>query len=182
MPQINLAGGPHGAATLNQGTDDEERYWPYAKGSRQLHLLQRAFFVIDHNLFKKKAHCNSYFRLLRSDGSSRSFDDVWQDSDIWISYEPRTNLGWDGTTNATDGKEISIGEDAFRTGNVWYVTGVLVQELAHTNEAGGPPSKAAATALKYCGLAWLYDGAVGVSPVLRRTPMNGSRKLLMPCS
>jgi hypothetical protein len=166
MPQINLAGGPHGDITLSQGTPDEARFWGYPKKSRPLHLLQRAIFIIDHNIFKKNTHCNSYFKLLRADGSSRSFDDVWRDADIWISYEPRTALGWDGLTNAVDGKEITIGEDAFRTGNVWYVTGVLVHELAHTNGAGLKPSKAAAEALRYCGLAALYDGAVGVTPPL----------------
>lgn len=164
MPQINLDGGPHGDTTLSSGQPDEARFWGYPSKSRQLQLIQHSFKIIQGNIFKKKTHCNSYFKLLRADGSSRSFDDVWKDPDIWISYEPRTGLGWDGLTNSVDGKEITIGEEAFRTRNVWYLTGVLVHELAHTNGAGVAPSKAAATALKYCGLAALYDGAVGVSP------------------
>jgi hypothetical protein len=161
MPQINLDGGPHGSNTLSPGTPDEARFLPYSPG-RALTCLQRAFRIIQHNIFNKNNECNKYFKLLRADGTSRSFDDVWSDPDIWISYEPRVSLGWDGLTNFVDGKEITIGEAAFAKGNVWYVTGVLVHELAHTNGAGGPPSKAASTALKFCGLAALYDGAVGV--------------------
>jgi hypothetical protein len=160
MPQINLAGGPHGTTTTGAGTADETRYWPYPKGT-SLSSLQRAFFIISHNIFKKNVACNRYFRHL---SGARSFDDVWNDATIWVNYEPRVGLGWDGSTNAVGGKEITIGEEAFQKGNVWYVVAVLVHELAHTNGAGGPPSQAAANALKSCGLAALYDGAVGVTP------------------
>ena len=169
MPQINLDGGPHGNVTLNPGNTEEARFWGYSAKSRQLHLLRQAFSIVQKNIFKKNNHCNNYFKHLRADGSSRSFDEVWEDPSIWVSYEPRTGLGWDGLTNFVNGKEITIGEDAFRTKHVWYVTGVLVHELAHTNGAGGKPSKAAATALKYCGLAAFYDGAVGVEPRISRS-------------
>jgi hypothetical protein len=160
MAKINLDGGPHGSLTTNAGTADETRFWPYKPG-RALDCIKKAVWIVEHNIFKKNVPCNRYFKTLRADGTARSFDDVWSDPDIWISYEPRVGLGWDGATNAVDGKEITIGEEAFAKGNVWYVVGVLVHELAHTNGAGGPPSKAASTALKFCGLAALYDGAVG---------------------
>jgi hypothetical protein len=160
MPQINLAGGPHGTTTTDEGTADETRYWPYPRGD-SLRLLQRAFFIITHNIYKKNVACNRYFRHL---AGGRSFDDVWDDATIWINYEPRVGLGWDGATDQTGGKEITIGEAAFQKKNVWYVVGVLVHELAHANGAGGPPSRAAAEALKHCGLNALYDGAIGVTP------------------
>jgi hypothetical protein len=168
MPKINLADGPHGSLTTDPGTSDEVRYWPYPPG-RALHLLRRADFIVEHNIFRKKKSCNDYFKQLRGGNTARSFDEVWGDSDIWINYEPRVKLGWDGMTNDSN-LDITIGEDAFRTGNVWYVTGILVHELAHTNGAGGAPSLAASTALKYCGLAALYDGAVGVAPRVATGP------------
>ena len=43
-----------------------------------------------------------------------------------------------------------------------------LHELAHTNGAGVALSKAASAALKFCGLAALYDGAVGAAPRARR--------------
>jgi hypothetical protein len=167
MPQVNLAGGPHGSFTTDAGTADETRFEPYPEG-RPLSILKQAIWIIEHNIFKKKSHCNSYFKLLRADGTSRSFDEVWSDPDIWINFDPRITNGWDGATNAVDGKEITLSQSAFQSGNRWYVTGVLVHELAHTNGAGGSPSKAASTALKFCGLAALYDGAVGVAPRARK--------------
>jgi len=167
MPQVNLASGPHGSFVLDAGTDDETRFEPYPEG-RALTLLNQAIWIIQNNIFKKKSECNKYFKLLRADGTSRSFDDVWSDPDIWINFDPRITNGWDASTNAVDGKEITLSQSAFQTRNRWYVAGVLVHELAHTNGAGGPPSKAASTALKFCGLAALYDGAVGVAPRARR--------------
>lgn len=163
MPQINLAGGTHGSFTLAAGTADEMRFGAYPEG-RSLTILKQAIWIIEHNIFKKKSHCNSYFKLLRADGTSRSFDEVWSDDAIWINYDPRITIGWDGATNAVDGKEITLSEAAFQTRNRWYVTGVLVHELAHTNGAGVAPSIAASTALKFCGLGALYDGAVGIAP------------------
>lgn len=169
MPQINLDGGPHGRVTRLAGTANEERYWPYPTG-RSLDCLRRAISIIDKNIFKKNNACNIYFKTLTTGPASRSFDDVWTDPAIWIGYDPRTGVAWDGSTTP-DNKDISIGEDAFKRGSVWYVTAVLVHELAHTAGAGGPPSKAASTALKHCGLAALYDGAVGV----RAGTDNGQR-------
>ena len=158
MPQINLASGSHGNLTLYPGTSDEARFWPYPDNSPQLKVLKHAFHIIKHNIYKKNNACNAYFRKL---ASGRSFDDVWNDSRVWVSYEDRTGLGWDGQTNAVGGTEITLGEDAFRQRNIWYLTAVLVHELAHVGGAGVAPSKAASEALKSCGLAALYDGAIG---------------------
>ncbi len=172
MPQINLDGGPHGISTRYAGTPDEERYWGYSPTSRQLTLLKRAESIIQNNIYKKNVSCNHYFKKLSVTPPSRSFDEVWEDADIWISYEPRMGLGWDGATDAVFGKEITLGEDAFKKGNVWYLTAVLVHELAHTNGAGGAPSIAASTSLKFCGLIGLYDGAIGVRDNSRPGPEN----------
>jgi hypothetical protein len=165
MPQINLVSGRNNTYTFGAGTANEFRFWPYADGS-QLHLLRRALFIIEHNIYKKNNACNKYFGTLSPAAASRSFDKVWEDNTIWISYEPRTGLGWDGATDSGQ-KEVTLGEDAFTHdgGNRWYVAAVLVHELAHCAGAGGAPSKAASTALKFCGLANLYDGAVGARVV-----------------
>ncbi len=159
MPQINLASGRNSTVTMNAGAADEMRWWPYSPGD-SLNLLRRAITAIEHNIFKKNNACNNYFKRL-APASPHSFDDIWSDASIWISYEPRVGLDWDGVTNSVGGKEISIGEDAFKKSNFWYVAGVLVHELAHCAGAGGAPSIAASTALRFCGLASLYDGAVG---------------------
>jgi hypothetical protein len=169
MVQINLEGGPHGRVTRLAGTPGEERYWPYPPGP-SLERLRGAIRIIENGIFKKNSACNIYFKTLSSGPASRSFDEVWADPTIWIGYDPRTGVPWDGSTTLQN-KDVSIGEDAFRRGNTWYVVGVLVHELAHTAGAGGPPSKAASTALKHCGLAALYDGAVGV----RANRDNGQR-------
>ena len=121
MPQVNLVGGPHGSFTTDAGTADEVRFEPYP-GGRALSILKRAIWIIEHNIFKKKSHCNNYFKLLRADGTSRSFDEVWSDPAIWINFDPRLTEGWDGATNAVDGKEITLSQSAFQTGNRWYVT------------------------------------------------------------
>jgi len=159
MPQINIAGCAHGDMTTDAGTADETRYWAYPQGD-SLRLLRQAFFIIRHNIYKKNVACNRYFRHLPG---GRSFDNVWDDATIWVNYEPRVGLGWDGSTDSS-GSEITIGEEAFQKHNVWYVVAVLVHELAHAGGAGGPPSQAAAEALKHCGLKALYDGAIGVTP------------------
>ena len=172
MAQINIDGGPHGSLTLLAGTAGEKRFWPYPTTGRSLNLLRRAVSIIDNNIFKKNVACNNYFKRLSTSPASRSFDDVWSDAGIWISYDARTGLTWDGVTNTVFGKEIAIGEDAFKTGNVWYVTAVIVHELAHTNGAGGPPSIAASSALKFCGLTGLYDGAVGAKDNVGPGPEN----------
>jgi hypothetical protein len=172
MAQINVEGGPHGITTLNQGTADEARFWGYAASGRQLNLLQRAVSIIQNNIYKKNVSCNHYFKKLSLTPPSRSFDEVWEDANIWISYEPRTGLGWDCVTNFVFGKEITLGEDAFTKGNVWYLTAVLVHELAHTNGAGGAPSIAASTSLKFCGLIGLYDGAIGAKDNTGPGPAN----------
>jgi hypothetical protein len=149
MARINEIGSGHGNFTSPAGN----RYWEYSN-STALHVLKQAIWIIEHNV-KGMGTCNACFKRL---SGARSFDDVWADNTVWISYEPRNTVDWYGITRGTS--EISISELAFKRGR-WWVAGTLVHELAHCN--GAPITTAAAdeTLLK-CGLKNAYEGVIGV--------------------
>jgi hypothetical protein len=145
---------PHAART-----GGEVQFMPYPDGP-ELHMLKRVVYIIEHNIYRKNVGCNRYFATLSSD-KSVNFDDVWEDKDIWINLDPRPSTNFDGFNANTKPKEITIAAQSFRR-NVWFVTAVLVHELAHV--AGAPPDGLksnprwddAEKSLLHCGLRAFY--------------------------
>ena len=156
MVQINTDGAVHTGFTETNRLiyGSEVQYMPYPDGP-ELHMLKRAVYIIEHNIYRKNVACSRYFETLNKD-KPLSFDDVWQDKDVWINLDPRQPANFDGFNSNAHPKDITIAARAFRR-NVWFVTSVIVHELAHV--AGAPPeskSDAAERSLLHCGLRAFY--------------------------
>jgi hypothetical protein len=122
------------------------------KVDKQLKVLQKAMEILKNNVNGWKP-CNDCFSKLPG---GRTFDDIFADDTIWISYCPdNANYGF---TNAVSGKEITICELAFRWG-MWTVCGTLVHEMGHTNGAGTTDHAAEGTLL-CCGLSKVHDPTI----------------------
>ena len=134
-------------------------FMPYPDGP-ELHVLKRAVYIIEHNIYKKNVGCNRYFATLSSQ-KPVSFDDVWDDEKVWINFDPRSIADFYGFNSNDHPKEITIAARSFRR-NVWFVTAVVVHELAHV--AGAPPDGLktnprwddAEKSLLHCGLRAFY--------------------------
>jgi hypothetical protein len=153
MPTIHVPGDGHVApAPLPDGT----RWDAYGDpGIRR--TLERALFILRNNI-RGSRPCNRCFSRLPG---GRSFDDVFNDPTIFISFDPS---GPDsGATDSVGGREITLGAREFRVGR-WSVAATLVHELAHTN--GAPVTTAEAeSVLNCCGLGGLFRrGVIGVAP------------------
>jgi len=166
MVQINTAPAVHpGFSEKNRIiTGGEIQYMPYSDGP-ELHMLKRAVYIIEHNIYRKNVACSRYFKSLSKD-NPLSFDDVWEDKDVWINLDPRPGANFDGFNANDHPKDITIAARSFRR-NVWFVVSVIVHELAHV--AGAPSewkSDAAERSLLHCGLRAFYH------PSEQRTVMS----------
>ena len=102
-----------------------------------------------------QSKCNACFQALRNGwwifaSGGRTFDDVFNDQDIWISYHWDKSAGFDGLTSMKKEKEITISQSAFDRG-LRAVAATIVHELAHVNGAPAAPSTAAESTLQNCG-------------------------------
>lgn len=98
---------------------------------------------------------NVYFRGLPG---GKSLSALLADSSIWVNYN--ATMPFFGETNMVGGKEIAIGNAAFRIGR-WTVLATLIHELAHSNGAPLPPSTAAEEAVLACGMGYRSEKASG---------------------
>lgn len=147
--KINTAASGHMGPVKN-GNAEWLSYQPAQ--ATQLRMLERAMNIINSNI-KGSRPCNTAFSALPN---GRSFDDVFNDDSIWISYCPDNDDY--GFTNRVSGSEITICQLAFRWG-YWTVVGTLVHEMAHTN--GAPiDTHAAEGTLLSCGLAKVHDPTI----------------------
>ncbi|MBS1795657.1 MAG: hypothetical protein JSS81_17510 [Acidobacteria bacterium] len=144
--RINTAGSGHTGPVKNGPAE----WLAYdASRERQRRMVERAINILRSNVRGSTA-CNRAFRALPG---GRSFDDIFDDNNVWISYCPdNANYGF---TNVVGGSEITICELAFRWG-YWTVTGTLVHEMGHVNGAGIADHAAEGTLLS-CGLAKVHD-------------------------
>jgi len=152
MPTIHVPGDGHiTPLPLADGTR-----WDAYGDAKIKRTLEQALFILKHNI-RGSRPCNQCFSALPG---GRSFDDVFNDPTIFISFDPSGLFS--GTTDSVGGKEITIGVSEFRVGR-WSVAATLVHELAHTN--GAPLTTAdAENTLNCCGLRGLFrPGAVGVT-------------------
>jgi hypothetical protein len=123
-----------------------------------------------------QSKCNACFQALRNGwwifaSGGRSFDDVFNDRDIWISYHWDKSTGFDGLTSMKKEKEITISQSAFDRG-LRAVAATIVHELAHVNSAPAAPSTAAESTLQNCGFSDQFNpNAIGVN--VHASPSRG---------
>ena len=136
------------------------KWLPYADADKK-RVVERALFILRNNVRGMKP-CNDCFSALPG---GLTFDDILDDPDIVISYDPGNVQGRYGVTRRAGAKDVSITEWAIRMGR-WTVASTLVHEFAHVNGAPGATAQAEAT-LPCCGFSAHYDrtiiGAVGGS-------------------
>ena len=125
MPTINTPGSAHVAPAPNSGF----QWLAYADDNKLKKALQDAFFIIQNNI-RGMRPCNKCFKALPG---GKSFDDVWDDAAVFVSFDPQ---GKGGTFGATLGKDITITAFSLRMGR-WTTAATLVHELAHVNGAPG---------------------------------------------
>jgi hypothetical protein len=147
MPNVNTPASRHAGPAAVAGW----QWLPYTDASL-LHTLIRAIGIIDARI-KSHKPCNEAFKVLPG---GRTFAQVWNDPNIWISYDPKNDGHSYGVTNRAGGKEVSITRYALRMGQ-WTTAATLVHELAHTNGAPGGASHAAEGTLSHCLLHALED-------------------------
>jgi hypothetical protein len=147
MPSVNTLFSGHVGPDATDGWE----WLPYTDADL-LHTLNRAIHIIDTRI-KGHKPCNEAFKAL---AGGRTFAQVWDDPDIWVSYDPKNDGHNYGVTNRVGGQEISITQFALRMGR-WTTAATLVHELAHTNGAPGGGSHAAEGTLRRCLLHALED-------------------------
>lgn len=147
--KINTAGSGHTGPVKN----GDAEWLPYdAALDKQKKCLEKAIGICKNNIRGSKT-CNDAFKKLPG---GRSFDDIFDDDTVWISYCPnKTTYGF---TNVVGGKEITICEYAYMWG-FWSVVGTLVHEMGHVNGAGTTDHAAEGTLLS-CGLAKVHDPTI----------------------
>jgi hypothetical protein len=118
-----------------------------------METLGEAIGYIDPRV-KDHKPCNDYFRRLPL---GRTFQEIWNDADVWINYNTKKEGRWGFLR---DPKDVVICKRTFGKGYL-FVAATIVHELAHIGGAPGtgaiPPSNAAETALKHCLLAQMFD-------------------------
>ena len=144
MPTINTPGSAHVAPAPNSGF----RWLAYEDDNKLKKALQDAFFIIQNNI-RGLRPCNKCFKALPG---GKSFDDIWDDATVFVSFDPQ---GKGGTFGATLGKDVTITAFSLRMGR-WTTAATLVHELAHVNGAPGTDRQAEST-LACCGLSALRD-------------------------
>jgi len=146
--KINTAGSGH-TGHVKIGNAE---WLPYdAALDKQRKCLERAMEICKNNIRGSKA-CNDAFTKLPG---GRSFDDIFDDNSVWISYCPDKKVY--GYT-IISGVDISICEYAYMWG-IWSVVGTLVHEMGHINGAGTTDHAAEGTLLS-CGLAKVHDPTI----------------------
>jgi hypothetical protein len=103
--------------------------------------------------------CNAAFAALLG---GLDFTTIWNDPNIWISYNSNTEDGLYGVTAPVPyHKEITIAAYPFTLSNpIPVLAATIVHELAHVNGAPGRPSKAAESTLPSCGFRDQYDSDI----------------------
>jgi hypothetical protein len=143
MAKIHIPGDGHVVPLPNSGFQ-----WLAYSNAHKKRVVEQALFILRHNVRGMKP-CNKCFSKLPG---GQTFDDVLDDPNIAISFDPQKTQG---TFGATLGNDITITDFSIRIGR-WTVAATLVHELAHVNGAPGNNHQAEATLL-CCGLSALED-------------------------
>ena len=158
MPKINAPSEKHSIAYVSPYGNKWDPYTDMGKfvlvSAAMLVVIQR--IIGDQGVLKS---CNAAFSALLG---GRDFTHVWNDPDVWISYNSNPKTGLYGVT-APDpyGKEITIAAYPFTLANpIPVLAATIVHELAHVNGAPGGTSKAAESTLPSCGFGDQYDSNI----------------------
>lgn len=158
VPKINTPLSGHAAPAAVAGW----QWLPYSNAAF-LTTLTAAMTII-HNRIRGHVPCNNAFRALPG---GRSFSDVWNDPNIWLSCDPgRTG----GRFGATLGNEVTISGYSLAMGH-WTTCATLIHELAHVNGAPGGTAQAEDTLLS-CLLRGHHDPTI-IGQILH--PLPGTR-------
>lgn len=151
MPTVHLPASGYVAPVPNSGWQ-----WLAWSDNVKLKVLLDAMFIIGTRI-KGYKPCNAAFKKLPG---GRSFDDIWGDASIYISYDPGNTKGRYG---ATLGKAVTISAYSIGMGR-WTTAATLVHELAHVDGAPGNDTQAEDTLLS-CLLSGLHDNTIiGMGP------------------
>ena len=123
--------------------------WLPIVDAKELQAVKDAVDIIDRRI-KGHAPCEAAFAALPG---GKTFTQIWNDPNVWISHYPSTKDGDYGAT--LNQLHVTISRYAIRMGK-WTIAATLVHELAHVNGAGGADTKAEDT-LKACLLKGLHD-------------------------
>ena len=129
------------------------QWLPYSDAKKRL-VVERALFILRNNV-RGMRPCNDCFRRLPG---GRSFDEILDDPDVYISYDPGNIEGRYGVTRFAGSKEVSISQWTIRMGR-WLVASTLVHEFAHVNGAPGTTTDAEDT-LICCGLSGHHNPTI----------------------
>lgn len=148
MAKAHTPGDGHSVPAPTTLADGTPIQWQSYSNARKKKVVEDALFILKQNV-KGMRPCNDCFRRLPN---GRSFDDILDDPNVFISFDPTTRQGLFG---ATLGKDITITDFSIRVGR-WTVAATLVHEFAHVNGAPGTTHQAEST-LPCCGFAALHD-------------------------
>lgn len=149
MARIHTAGDGYTAPSPTSGW----QWLPYPDEKRKL-VVTRALHILRINV-RGMRPCNHCFERLPG---GRSFDDILDDPNVVISYDPGTTAGRYGVTRFAGSKDVSITEWTIRMGR-WLVASTLVHEFAHVNGVTGPTHVAEGT-LVCCGFAAHHNPSI----------------------
>jgi hypothetical protein len=154
-----------GAAGCSQGVKKTGYFWRLFGTNEQ--MAEDALELI-RTTAGGQTRCNASFQGLGSGmwfwrTGGRSFDDTFNDPDVWVSYHWDKTTGIRGLTSGRRPKDITIAQNAFDEG-LRAVAATIVHELAHVNGAPGKPSRMAEDTLRGCGFSDQFDeAAVGIN-------------------
>jgi hypothetical protein len=142
------------------------------RNAKELALVQNAVILIGSKSYGNLI-CNTLFNTLPGklvedepvcSREQRSFDKIYNDNDVWISYMP----GQSGAAGYSDNnKNIAVTDSAFAKAEelqilsrkynpVEFIASVIVHEMAHLNGATDTNNQAESFLLP-CGFSRYYD-------------------------
>lgn len=149
MAKIHVSGDGYAAPPPNSGW----QWLPYSNAHKK-RIIEQALFILRHNVRGMKP-CNDCFSRLPG---GRTFDDILDDPNVVISFDPKNNGSDYGATDQVGGHDITITEFSIRMGR-WTVAATLVHEMAHVNGAPVDTHQAEGTLL-CCGFSALHDATI----------------------
>ena len=156
MLNINVVGSNHKVPVMAKDPNNKHgltwKFKPFdlLTQPNEYFLLMQAIGLINVRSYRDEV-CNGNFKMLPG---GRSFDDVFVDGRVWISFLVNAQ----GLLGLTGGNDIAVSDSAFiyaksRPEPAAEIAAVIIHELAHVNGAQDH-NKQAETIVMVCGF---YD-------------------------
>jgi hypothetical protein len=136
VPNIHISSSKYSAPSKLQGWQ-----WLPFTDKTMLDIVKRAVTIIDKRI-KGSKPCEAAFKALPG---GKTFTDIWNQANVWISYDPDRSGNKYGVT--LNSKHISITGYTLAMGQ-WMTAATIIHELAHVGGATGSDTKAEDTLLK----------------------------------